>query len=166
MGGKLTKSKDISICEKTEQQQQQKIETTTIENSNNHLDVTTNEDTKQITKKIKKKQESKSDKKSSKIKVDKSTNTENCLLPSSTFSEQLVGEKISAMNNNVLLDINPAQINEGYQPETPLKDVQELWNRCAQNSIISNGLQNDKQEYATNILNNTDDQDNNENQQQ
>jgi hypothetical protein len=147
MGAKLVKSKSIS--EKTKEQQEKII--TTVENTNNHLNVTTNEDNKQTDKKKKKKKEQKL----SKTKVDKSTNTEHYVLPSSSFSEQLVGDQISIVKNDISLNTNTAQVNAAYQPETPNKDVRELWND--QNGIIPDGVDNqqtsNEQEYHANTLN-------------
>jgi len=145
MGAKLVKSKSTS--EKTKEQQEKII--TTVENTNNHLNVTTNEDNKQIDKKNKKKKQQKLS------KVDKSTNTEHYVLPSSSFSEQLVGDQISIVKNDSSLNTNTAQVNAAYQPETPNKDVRELWND--QNGIIPDGVDNqqtsNEQEYHANTLN-------------
>ncbi len=155
MGAKLVKSKSTS--EKTKEQQEKII--TTVENTNNHLDVTTNEDNKQTDKKNKKKKE----KKLSKTKVDKSTNTEQYVL--SSFSEQLVGDQISIVKNDISLNTNTAQVNAAYQPETPNKDVQELWND--RNGIITDGFHVDnqqtsnEQEYHANILNSAEESTNN-----
>jgi transposase len=156
MGAKLVKSKSIS--EKTKEQQEKII--TTVENANNHLNVTTNEDNKQTDKKNKKKKE----KKLSKTKVDKSTNTEQYVL--SSFSEQLVGDQISIVKNDISLNTNTAQVNAAYQPETPNKDVQELWND--RNGIISDGFHvvdnqqiSNEQEYHANILNSAEESTNN-----
>jgi hypothetical protein len=145
MGAKLTKSKSTSILEKNKEQQKEIV--TTVENTDNHLDITTNEDNKQIEKSMnKKKKAQKLNKKSFKTKVDKSTNTESWVLPSSSFTEQLVGDQLSTVNNNVSLDINTAQVNAAYQPELPNKDVQELRDTCFRNSITSTEIHGDNQQ--------------------
>jgi hypothetical protein len=165
MGAKLTKSKSLLFSRKTKEEQKEII--TTIGNTNNHLETTTNEDNKQIEKKNKKKKEPKLNKKSSKTTVDKSTNTENCVLPSSSSTEQLVGDQVSAVNNNVSLDINTAQINAAYQSELANQDGQELQDTCFQNGIIStephSGSQQTSSEHKhqANTLNITEDATNN-----
>jgi hypothetical protein len=136
MGAKLTKSKTLSISGKTKEQQEGIV--ATVENTSNDLDIATNEDNKPKEKsKNKKKKEPKLNKKLAETKVDKSTNTESCVLPLSSFTEQLVGEQVSAVNNDVSLDANTAQINAAYQSELPTKDVQELPELYFRNGIIS-----------------------------
>ena len=138
MGAKLTKSKNLLISEKTKVQRQQEEIVTTVENTNNHVDITTNEANKPIEKnKNKKKQEQKLNKKSSKQQVDKSTNTENYLLLSSSCTEQLVGDQLSSVHNNVTSNINTVQVNGAYQPEVPNSSVQEFQDACFQNSFNS-----------------------------
>lgn len=158
MGAKWTKSKSLSISGKTKEEQKEIL--TTVENTNNHLDITTDEDNKLIEKnKNKKKKAQKLNKKSSETKVDKSTNTETCVLSSSSFTEQLVGDSLSTINNNVSLDINTAQVNAAYQPELPNKYAQELRAACFQNNIISGETYGENQQnsnehpYQANNLN-------------
>jgi len=147
MGAKLTKSKSLSILEKNKEQQKDIV--TNVENTDNHLDLTTNEDNKQKEKsKNKKKKAQKLNKKSFKTKVDKSTNTESWVLPSSSFIEQLVGNPSSTVNNNVSLDIITAQVNAAYQPELPNKHVQELRDACFQDSITSTENHGDNQQTS------------------
>ena len=91
MGAKLTKSKSLSISGKVnERTKSDNLQLSKIRN--NHLN-----------KNIKKKDE-KSKKKSSQTKVDKSTNTDNCVLPTSSFTEQLVGEQMPVITNHLSLD--------------------------------------------------------------
>jgi hypothetical protein len=152
MGAKLTKSKSFNISGKTEEQQH--IDTTTIvANTNNHHDLSTNTDDKQTTKdksKNKKKKEEKLNKKSSKTKVDKSTNTENCVLPSSSFAEQLVGEQVSPVINPISLDIKTVQANGTYPSE--------LSDTCVQNDNQQNYNENHHQtnnlDAAEEVVNN------------
>jgi hypothetical protein len=160
MGAKLTKSKSLSISGKTKEQQTEIM--TTVENTNNHLDISTNDDNKQTAKnKNKKKKEEKSNKKSSTTKVDKSTNTENCVLPSSSFAEQLVGEQVSPVTNPASLEIKTIPTNVAYllESELPNKDIQELRETCFQNGIISTEFHSDNQQssnehnYQANNLN-------------
>jgi hypothetical protein len=158
MGAKLTKSKSLTISGKTKEQQIDTI--TTVENMNNHLDLSTNDDDKQTTKnKNKKKKEEKSNKKSSKTKVDKSTNTENCVLPSSSFAEQLVGEQVSSVTNPVSLGIQTVQTNAAHLSEQANNDVQELRDTCVQNGIIlieshcDNQQSSNEHHYQENNLN-------------
>ena len=130
MGAKLTKTKSLFISGDTKQQQQHAHLPTMVDNTNNQLDLTVNDDPKQVANnKNKKTKEVKSKKKSSKAKLDKSTNTENCVLPSSSFVEQLVGEKVIPQSDQVCSDTDtiPANVNE----------VQELRDACLQNDIIS-----------------------------
>jgi hypothetical protein len=134
MGTKLTKNKNVSTSEKIKEQR--KVLSTIAEDTTNHVDITTNEENKQNDKNKKKKAQ-KLNKKSSETRVDKSTNTENCVLPSSSFTEQLVGGEASTVNNNVLLDTSIAQINAAYQPETLNQDVQELRDACVRNDNLS-----------------------------
>jgi predicted DNA-binding protein len=154
MGAKLTKSKSLSISEKTKEQQ--KEVTTTVENTNNHLDITTNEGNKQIKmNKNKKQKEPKLNKKSSETKEDKSTNTESCVLPSSSFTEQLVGDQLFAVDNNSSLETKTAQVNAAYQPEVPNKYVQELRDACLQNGMISTETHGDNQQTSNEHKNQT-----------
>ncbi|CAF2064666.1 unnamed protein product [Rotaria magnacalcarata] len=135
MGAKLTKNKSVSILGKAKEEK-----TATVENMDNQLDLTTTttiENDEQSEKKNKKKKEPKSKKKSSPDTLDKGTNTENSMLPSSTFNEQLVGDQISTVSNTVSLDTNITQVNTSYQTEVPLLDGQELRNACIHNGIIS-----------------------------
>ncbi|CAF3406332.1 unnamed protein product [Rotaria socialis] len=135
MGAKLTKNKSVPILGKTKEEL-----TTTGENMDNQLDLTTTatiENDKQSEKKNKKKKEPKSKKKSSTDTLDKGTNTENLILPSSTFNEQLVGDQISTVSNTVSLDTNITQVNTSYQTEVPLSDEQELPNASILISVIS-----------------------------
>lgn len=143
MGARLTKRKDVSTSEKTNEQQKE-------------IDLSAeNEENKQKPKKDKKKNEQKFNKRSSETRVDKSTNTESCVLPPSPLIEQSVDEPISTINNNVSLDTSPAQVNAAYQPETPNQDVQELRD-AIQNGFLSaeinvgNEYSLDEQEYQTN----------------
>lgn len=133
MGAKLTKNKSLSISGKTNKQSKELD--TTLE--------TTNDDNKQVeTNKNKKKQERKLNKKSSKTKVDKSTNTENCVLPLSSFTEQLVGGQLPTLDNNT------AQVNAGYQSELANKYVQELRTACLENNITSTEIHDDNQQTS------------------
>lgn len=144
MGVKLTKSKSSSILEKTKEQSEE-IDTI-VENTNNHVDSTTNEDKQLVEKnknKNKKKKEPKLNKKSSKIKVDKSTNTDNYILPLSSFTEQLVDGQLPKVAN-----IGCSEVNTGYQPELPNKYVQELRTACLQNNTTLLEAHNDNQQIA------------------
>lgn len=98
MGGKLTKSKKS--------------------NEESTKSVPTNEKSKKLDKKKKS---------SSSTMIDQGTNTENLILPESTFNEQLVG------------DTNKTQLNN---------DVVENQEECQQNSSIDNSNQiiNDEQQ--------------------
>lgn len=156
MGAKLTKSKTFSISEKTKEQQ---VHTTpTVENANNQLDLTVNDDQKQPANgKNKKTKEIKSNKKSSQVRVDKSTNTDNCVLPSSSYTEQLVGEKASTQTNQVCSDGDTVQITVSHPSALLSKDVQQLRDACFQNGIISAESFNEKQQE----LNEDSNQDNN-----
>jgi hypothetical protein len=143
MGARLTKRKDVSTSEKTNEQQKE-------------IDLSAeNEENKQKPKKDKKKNEQKFNKRSAETRVDKSTNTESCVLPPSPLIEQSVDEPISTINNNVSLDTSPAQVNAAYQPETPNQDVQELRD-AIQNGFLSaeinvgNEYSFNEQEYQTN----------------
>ncbi|CAF3361855.1 unnamed protein product [Rotaria sp. Silwood1] len=157
MGAKLTKTKSVSILGKTKDEQKQTI--TTVENTKNHLDLTTIENNKQLKKKNKKKKESKLNKKSSTKKVDKSTSTESIILSPPTSTEHLVCDQMSTVNNIISSNTSTAQVNTGYQPEISNKDVQELRNACIRNSIISTDYQVEnkqnlnEQEYQANTLN-------------
>lgn len=144
MGAKLTKSKTLSISEKTKEQQVHTA--TTVENANTQLDLTTNDDLKQpANSKNKKTKEIKSNKKSSQVRVDKSTNTDNCVLPSSSFTEQLVGEKASTQTNQACSEGETEQTTASHPTALLSKDAQELRDICLQNGIISAESFNEKQ---------------------
>ena len=149
MGGTLTKSKNLSISGKTKEQQKEIV--TTTETSNNHIDVITNEDDKKLEKtKNKKKKEAKPKKKSSEIRVDKSTNTESCILPSTSFTEQLVGEPLSVVNNNLSSDVNTTQVKVVYQSDLSNQDVKELRDACYSHGIVSTDSSKITEEVITN----------------
>ncbi|UJR28044.1 hypothetical protein I4U23_009301 [Adineta vaga] len=158
MGAKLTRNRSLIISRKNDDQQEITA-ATNVENITDHLDViATTEDNKSKQKKMKKKQEFKLEK----TKVDKSTNTENCVLPVSLFSEQLVDDKLSTGDtNDVLLKTSTAQINVAYQTEVVTsKHEQQISNASTQNRIISSDFHISNQEisnvqdYHTSILNN------------
>ena len=92
MGAKLTRKNQSLIIVKTNGDQEEAL--TTAENTNKHVQLSTTESNSKQTKKKKSNLDT--------TKADKSTNTENCILPVSSFSEQLVGDKIStgAADNN------------------------------------------------------------------
>ena len=159
MGAKLTKSKTLSISGKTKEQQMHTA--TTVENGNNQLDLTVNDDGQKqpANNKNKKTKEIKSNKKSSQVRVDKSTNTDNCVLPSSSFTEQLVGEKASTQTNQICSDGDTVQTTVSHPSTLLSKDAQELRDACFQNGIISAESFNEKQQE----LNEDSNQDNNSN---
>jgi len=116
MGGKLTKSK-------VNEQQKNAAETTT-----------TTEPKKKVEKTKNKK------KKSSILKVDKSTNTESCILPTTAFAEQLVGEPIPT---NVTIPIEI--INETVLPS---EDVVQFREVCSTNEYESMKIEDEEEAAA------------------
>lgn len=85
MGAKLTRKNQSLIIVRTNEDQKETL--TTAENTNKHVQISTTESDSKPSKKKKLKLNT--------TKIDKSTNTENCILPVSSFSEQLVGDQIS-----------------------------------------------------------------------
>ena len=139
MGGKLTKSKPGIVSEKTNDSQ--KTLSTTAEATNDPVDVTivtiTNDKQKIEKTKTKKKKEEKCSKKLAKVRVDKSTNTDNYFLTSSPYKEHLVGgDEIPALIPNITTETSTAQINVAYQSETLPKDVQELREQVRRNDTM------------------------------
>lgn len=135
MGAKLTKSKTLSISGNAKEQLP-----TTVDTTNNQLESTANGKNKKV-------KEAKSKKKSFKGKTDKSTNTENCVLPSSSFAEQLVGEKVPPSTvNPINLDTKTVAADIIEQPELLNKDVEELRDACFQNGIMSTEPVNNRQQ--------------------
>ncbi|CAF0900689.1 unnamed protein product [Adineta ricciae] len=151
MGAKLTrKNQSLTIVRTTEDQE--KI-LTTAENTNKHVQLSTTESNSKQTKKKKSKLDT--------TKVDKSTNTENCILPVSLFSEQLVGDKISTgVADNNVEHVPPADTQNGIVSGAFHIDNQDTSNGQNHRISILNNLTDATNSASSTVTGITDEIDN------
>ncbi|CAF0827643.1 unnamed protein product [Adineta ricciae] len=126
MGAKLTRKNQSLIIVRTNEDQEETL--TSAENTNKHVQLSTTESNSKQTKKKKSKLDT--------AKIDKSTNTENCILPVSLFSEQLVDDKIcTGVAENHIEHVPPADTQNGIVSDVFHIDNQDTSN--GQNHRIS-----------------------------